>query len=417
MTISSTLLKKEKVHALKTSVKMFGPAWLAMMADTDASSFIGGAQSGAAYGYGLVWVFLILIIPLIIVQEVAGRISVATGKGLGEVVRENYSRGLSLLMTVPMAVTDVVTYGIEYVGIAIGLEVMGLSIYYTIPVVYVIHILLVTRRRYVQTEKILIILSAFLMGALTLTLLYRGILPFSSPLANPFLFQTTPTYFFLIAANVGAVIMPFMIFFQASATGLKIGELDRDGFKIERKRAVRLMRNETVVGAIATELLMVIIEMTFTGISKAQNSSVFASARELGQVLTPIAGSHSLLIFGVGIIAAAFIALIVISLASAWGIAESLKITKKSLWILYVVESLPAVIAALFIPTGSLVAIVLYLLVVFVFVLVGPMLILGIVGRNRNIMGDLVMSRRWSGVYWVTYIIIISTAILAIITG
>jgi Mn2+ and Fe2+ transporters of the NRAMP family len=416
MAFGTYTLNRERLSAVKTAMKMFGPAWLAMMADTDASSLIGGAQSGATYGYGLIWIFLILIIPLIIVQELAGRISVATGKGLGQVVRENYSRRLSLIMTVPMAVTDVITYGIEYVGIAIGLEVLGLSIYYTIPVVYIIHILLVTKRKYVQAEKPLLIISAFLMGALTLTLLYRGILPYNSPLSNPFLFQTTPTYFFLLAANVGAVIMPFMIFFQASATGVKIGELERDGFKIEKKRAARLMRKETIVGAIVTELLMVIIEMTFSGIPKAQDSSVFATAHDLGQVLTPIAGPYSLLIFGIGLIAAAFIALIVISLASAWGIAESLSISKKSLWMVYVVESVPAVIAALLVPTGTLVAIVLYLLVVFVFVLIGPLLILGIIGRNRKIMGDLAMGKGWSVVYWVTYIIIISTAILAIIT-
>lgn len=386
-----------------------------MMADVDAACIIGGAQTGAVYGYGFIWLFLLLIIPLYIVQELAGRISVATGRGLGSVIRENYSRRLSLIMTAPMAITDVVTYGIEYVGIAVGLQIIGLSIYYTIPVIYLIHILVVTKRKYVQAEKPLLLISIFLMAALTLTLLYRGVVPFHSPLANPFLVESNSTFFFLIAANVGAVVMPFMIFFQASATGVKSTELNASGIKIGKQRSVSLMRKETFIGAVVTEALMVIIEMTFTGIPQASSASVFASAQELGSVLTPIAGPYSLPIFGIGLISAAFIALIVISLASAWGIAESLEISKRALWIVYVLESLPAVIAALIIPAGLLVNVTLYLLVMFVFVLIGPMLILGIIGKNRKIMGELVLSKNGQLIYWGTFIVIISTAFLAII--
>lgn len=395
--------------------RTFGPAWLVMMADVDAACIIGGAQTGAIYGYGFIWVFLLLIIPLYIVQELAGRISTVTRKGLGSVIRENYSKRLSLLMTMPMAITDVVTYGIEYLGIAVGLEIIGFSIYYTIPIIYVIHILLVTKRKYVKAEKPLLVISAFLMGALTLTLLYRGVVPFSNPLSNPFVVESNTTYFFLIAANVGAVVMPFMIFFQASATGLKAVELEHEGLVIARKKSVGLMRKETLMGAIVTEILMIIIEMTFTGIPQAENASIFASAHELGMVLTPIAGPYSLPIFGVGLIAAAFIALIVISLASAWGIAESLAISQRSIWLLYVMESLPGVIAALILPSGLLVNAVLYLLVLFVFVLIGPMALLGVVGRNKKIMGEFALGTKGAVIYWVTFAVVISTALLAVI--
>ncbi len=395
--------------------KVFGPAWLVMMADVDAACIIGGAQTGAVFGYGFIWLFLALIIPLYVVQELAGRISIATEKGLGRVIRENYSGRLSFLLTAPMAISDVVTYGIEYIGIAVGLEIMGISIFYTIPAIYVIHILIVTKRKYVQAEKPLLIISGFLMGALFLTLLYRGVEPFSSPLANPFLIGYSSTYFFLVAANVGAVVMPFMIFFQASATGVKTAELRESGFIMDKTRSVSLMRKETLIGAVVTEILMVVIEMTFTGIPQARNASIFASAHELGLVLTPIAGPYSLIIFGVGMISAAFIALIVISLASAWGIAESLAISKKSVWLVYVLESLPAVIAALLLPAGMLVNAVLYLLVLFVFVLIGPMAILGVIGKNKKIMGELALTKKEGLIYWTTYVVIISTAIIAVV--
>ncbi len=395
--------------------RTFGPAWLVMIADVDAASVIGGAQTGAVYGYGFIWLFLLLIIPLYIVQQLAGRISIATRKGLGSVIRENYSKKLSLLMTAPMALTDVVTYAIEYIGIAVGLQIMGVSIYYTIPIIYFIHILIVTKRKYVKAEKPLLLLSAFLLGALTLTLFYRGFVPFTSPQGNPVLLESSKTFFFLVAANVGAVVMPFMIFFQASATGVKSAELECSGCVIGRKKSAGLMRKETLIGAIVTEVLMIIIEMTFTGIPQAQSASVFASAHELGTVLTPIAGPYSVILFGIGLISAAFIALMVISLASAWGISESLGISKKSVWIIYVVESLPAAIAAMILPAGMLVNAVLYLLVIFVFVLIGPMILLGVIGRNRKIMGELTLSNRGRSIYWITSAVIISTAVLAVI--
>ena len=394
--------------------KQFGPAWLVMMADVDAACIIGGAQTGALFGYGLIWLFLLLIIPLYIVQELAGRISIATRKGLGTVIRENYGKRVSLLMTVPMAITDVVTYAIEYIGIGVGLEIVGLSIYLTIPVIYVMHILLVTKRKYVKAEKPLILVSLLLLASLTVTLLMKGIEPFGSPLSDPIQFQVSPTFFFLLAANVGAVVMPFMIFFQASANGIKSVELKLEDSFHQKRKSLGMMRKETLLGAVATEILMIIIEMTFTGVKGASNGGIFATASQLGAVLTPIAGRYSLIIFGLGLISASFIALVVISLASAWGLAESIGVKKGSVWAIYVIESLPAVVAAMLIPSGLLVNATLYLLVSFVIVLIGPMLILGIIGKNRKIMGNLVNSKRFQAVYWVTFGVIISTALISL---
>ena len=121
------------------------------------------------------------------------------------------------------------------------------------------------------------------------------------------------------AANVGAVIMPFMIFFQASATGLKLGDLDVGHIRITRRRSLRIMRKETLAGAIVTELLMVIAEMAFAGIPHANHSSFFATPQQLGKVLIPVAGSFSPIILGIGLIAAGFIALITISLVRFCG--------------------------------------------------------------------------------------------------
>lgn len=409
-------LHKRRRLLNRDTIALFGPAWLVMMADMDASSYIGAAQTGATLGYGLIWLMLILIIPLYVIQELAGRIGIATKGGLGDIVRKNYGKRIASIVALPMALTDTVTYGIEYLGIGIGLEIMGLSIYYTIPVIYVIHILIVTRKKYSEAEKPLILISLLLIIALLLSLALRGIIPVSSPLANPILIKPTAGYFFLLAANVGAVIMPFMIFFQASATGLKLGDLDDGHIRITRHRSLRIMRKETLAGAIVTELLMVIAEMAFAGIPHANHSSFFATPQQLGKVLIPVAGSFSPIILGIGLIAAGFIALITISLGSAWGIAESLNMKKKSYWLVYILESLPAVIAIMLINPASMIAIVLYLLIFFVFALIAPLAMMWIIGRNKNIMGDLVLSRKNEVVYLFMFGLIIATACIAVAT-
>ena len=394
--------------------RLFGPAWLVMMADMDAACVIEAAQTGAQFGYGLIWLFLLLIIPLYIVQELAGRISIATGRGLGSVIREHYSTRWSLVMTLPMAITDVVTYAIEYIGIAVGLEIVGVSLWYTIPVIYVIHILIVTKRKYSQAELPLLLISGALIAGLVATLGLSGVMPWTAPSANPLLFQTSSDFLVIVAASVGAVIMPFMIFFQASATGIKSAELRAMGHDIPRKTAVRQMRTETLIGAVVTEGLMVVTAMAFARVHGAQNLGVFASAHQLGLVLVPVAGVYSPYWFCLGLVAAAFIALIVISMASAWGIGESLGMNQRSIWMIYIAESLPGVVAALLLPAAGLISIVIYLLVFFVFILIGPMVMLGVIGSNRRVMGDLVMGPRHRWVYWSTFVAVISTAFIAV---
>ena len=113
---------KDKISEI---VKTWGPAWLVMIADIDAASAITAAESGAQYGTKLVWFIMLLVIPLYVIQEVAGRVGVVTRKGLGELIRENYSRHIAVLAAIPMALVDIISYIIEYTGIAVGFQMVG----------------------------------------------------------------------------------------------------------------------------------------------------------------------------------------------------------------------------------------------------------------------------------------------------
>jgi manganese transport protein len=403
----------------KEYIRFFGPAWLVMMADMDASSTIGAAETGAVFKYGLIWFILLLIVPLYLIQETSGRIGVATEKGLGEVIRDNYSHKIAIITTLPMVLTDVLTYVIEYLGIAIGLSFFGVPIIFSLPIFYILHLMVVIHRKYGVTESILVLVSASLIVAFLATLVVRGIKPY-----NPVYIVPSPDFLFILAVNVGAVIMPFMLFFQASATAEKVSHIRKSGtdkdisgvqknskFDRFKRTALKSMRMETLLGAVVSEMLMVIVEMAMSGINPDTN---FASIRELSNGLSAIAGAYSPYLFGIGLIGAAFLALVVISLGSAWGFMEALGIKREKSSMVYILESFPAVVIALFIPAAMLISTVLYLLVVFVFVLIGPGILMGMIARNRSIMGYYSTSRKGEIAYWASMVFVITFGALAL---
>jgi Mn2+/Fe2+ NRAMP family transporter len=383
---------------LKELLKSWGPAWLVMIADVDAASTITAAESGARYGTKLVWFLLLLTIPLFVIQEVAGRVGAVTCKGLGELIRENYSRRVAITASVPMALVDVISYMVEYTGIAIGFEIFGISPFISVPIVFLAHIILVYKRQYAQAERPLLVISIFFalawIAAAFLTA-RRGIE------FTPFYFSSSSDFFFLLAANVGAVIMPFMLFYQASATAEKC-------ITVKNLWAVRL---ETGIGAVVSELIMVAIMIATVGVSS--DSLNFAAPKVLSQGLSSVAGGFAPYLFGIGLIAASFIALIVISLGSSWGVVEALGWGRKNWFKIYLIESLPAVVVPLL--SLNLVNLALNLMVLQIIVLIGPAVILGLLASNKKLMGTYALGRLNKVVYWVFLTLIVGTGIASLV--
>ncbi len=380
---------------LREFVQSFGPAWIVMIADVDAPSILTAATVGALYGYGLTWFFLLLIVPLFVIQEASGRIGIATRKGLGEVIRSSYSKRIALLASMPMAVVDVVSYVAEYTGIAIGMELVGVSPIVSMPVAYAAHVAIIRRRRFVTIEKALFAISTILIVSYAGSLFARG---FSS--SSVIYLSAEPRYLFLLAASAGAVVMPFMLFYQASATA--------------EKGTVRLwaMRTETLLGAIASEVGMIVIVLATAGLS---SSVSFSDPKTLALALSSIAGAYAPYLFAAGIVAAAFLALVVISLASSWAVVETMGWQKSRFFWVYLVESIPAVAVPIFYPNPL--ALVLNLMVVFVFVLAGPGIVMGKLASNRKIMGSYASGGPWKIAYWVSLALILGFGIVAVVAG
>jgi len=392
MSVPSSLL----ANRLRTFIRSFGPAWVVMIADVDAASILTAAADGAIYGYSLVWFLLLLVVPLFLIQEAARRIGVATGKGLGEIIRENYSRRVGLLTSVPMALTDILSYVAEFTGIAIGFELLGIAPFLSLPLVYVVYLLIVWRRGYATVEKFLVAFSVVLIVSYGGSLLLRGLPPVHEYMY--FFWSWKSDFLFLMAATAGAVVMPFMLFYQASATAEK------------KVKSVWSMRLETLIGAIASEVGMVVILLATIGL----NGTLLGTSSPLGlaRALSFIAGPYAPYVFAVGLIAASFLALVVISLGSAWGVAETIGWGRQRFFWIYLIESLPALIVPMFFP--NLLNLAIGMMVLFVFVLLGPGIMVGLIARKKRIMGSLSSGLGWSFAYWVSLAVVVSSGFVAL---
>ncbi len=373
-----------------------------MMADIDVASIVTGLQSGATWGYRMIFIMIILTIPLFIIQDAAGRLGTIGGKGLGEAIRVRYSGRTAAILSIPMAVSDFLEYVAEYAGISIGIMLLGLPLIPFLLLIYVLHAVVVLSRSYRKAEIIMLPISFVLVASIAASavlfkpdpsLVLSGLSPFQ-PYGNP-------SFDYLLAANIGAVIMPWMLYFHSGADSrkkLKIGDL----------RAERL---ETLIGAIASEVLMAMIVIDGLHLRSVND---FLNIDELSRALAPF-GSSAPFLLAMGFLAAGFLALVVISMASAWGVLEAVGRTSRMAFLsVYLMESLPALV--LVILYNNYVELMLDLMVLYTIIIIPSLYVLGRLVTDPNIMKGLTYKPWESAVYWAMTALIIIGGIAGLIS-
>jgi manganese transport protein len=390
---------REKNSTLRSLLKTWGPAWLVMMSGVDAASVIAASENGALYGTKLIWLLIILIVPLFVIQEVAGRTGIVTGRGLGELAKEKFGRRNAVIVSLPMAVANVLCYSLEYVGIALGFAMFGITPLVSIPLVFAANLVLVWKRKYATIEKVLIAISVVLILSYGISV-YLRVVKGAGIEFTPFYFSSSPIFLFLVAVNIGSTIAPYMLFFQPSASAEKgIGP-----------KNLRGMRLETLIGAIVSELIVIAIGIASTGINSG--SIGLASPNTLSNALSNVVGSFAPYLFGLGLISSSFLALIVISLGSTWGVSEALGQSRKNSFRIYMVESVAGVIISLL--PFALVNMALNLLALDVVILIGPGLVLGLVASDRRLMGKYSLHGWNWWIYWIVLFLMIGAGIASL---
>ena len=315
----STADTRRRSFAGAALLVMLGPGVMVMLADTDAGSVITAAQSGARFRYALILPLVLLIPALYLVQEMTARLGLVTGEGHGALIRKSFGSRWALLSAGTLFVACVGALVTEFAGVAGVGSLVGIPRLVSTGAAAVALIALVLLGRYRRVEHV-----GIAVGALELLFLPAAL--FAHPhlgailhdLGNPV--HATSGFATLLAANVGAVIMPWMIFYQQEAVIAK----DRRG--LDLRAALRSSRFDTAAGSVITQLVMVaVVVATGATLGVAHRGIALNSVGAIASALTPFLGhDRAVVLFGLGMVGAAVVAALVVTLAGAWGISEVL---------------------------------------------------------------------------------------------
>jgi len=289
----------------------WGPGLLVMLADTDAGNVVTGAQAGARWGYRLLPLLVLLIPMLYMVQELTVRLGIHTGRGYGELVRERFGAGWAWLSLAALAVATLGSLVTGFTGVAAIGELYGLSRGLTLPLVAAMLLAVVATGSYRRVER-----TAILIGLFELAFFAVAWAAHPSPAAMARDVVRLPLgdrgFLYLVAAVIGAVFNPWMIFYQQSATVQK--QL--------RPEDLQAARWETGLGTVLTQCLTGAVLIAVAATLGGRGASL-GTVGEISNALTPLLGrGMGRFVFSAGVLGASMVAAIVSSLALAWGVGE-----------------------------------------------------------------------------------------------
>ena len=292
---------------------IFGPGLVVMLADTDVGSIITAAQSGAQWGYRLLLLQVVLMPILFMVQEMTVRLGLHTGRGHGELIADTFGRFWAWVSVAGLAVAVFGALITELSGVAGIGELYGVPRGLSLGLATVALLAVVLTGSYRRVERIAIALGLFELAFFAVAWMAQpGLAEMAQgavtiPYANK-------EYVYLAAANIGAVIMPWMVFYQQSAIADK-------GLDPSHLRAARW---DTAIGAVITQLVMAaVLVATAATIGKANPEASLTTVGELSEALTPyLGGGLGRAVFSAGVLGAGMVAAIVATLALAWGVGE-----------------------------------------------------------------------------------------------
>ena len=294
-------------------VAVFGPGIVVMLADTDVGSVITAGQSGVQWGYKLLLLQLILIPILYMTQELTVPLGVFTGRGHGELIRDTFGPVWAWVSAAGLGAAVVGALLTEFAGVAGVGEMYGLPRWISLAIGASALLAVVLTGSYRRVERVAIALGLF-------ELAFFGVAWAAHPNVHDMLrdsvdipFRNTD-YLYLAAANIGAVIMPWMIFYQQPAVADK---------KL-RPEHLAAARWDTALGALVTQLVMAAVLVACAAtIGQTKADATLNTVGDMSGALTPFLGDHvGKLVFGIGVLGAGMVAAIVTSLAFAWGLGE-----------------------------------------------------------------------------------------------
>src|SRR5690242_6709576 len=293
---------------------VLGPGFITANVDNDPGGILTYSQAGAQFGYQLLWTLIPTTIALIVVQEMAARMGAVTGKGLSDLIREEFGLRATFFTMVVLGLADFGNIISEFAGLASGMSIFGVSKYIVVPIGAGLVWVLIVRGRYKPVERILIVasliyfaypISAFLAKPDWDLAIKQTLVP---PLNNH------PAYLILIVGLIGTTITPWMQFYlQASVVEKGVDT-----------RHYGLCRLDVILGCIITDVIAFFIMVACGATIYHSNHQEITDAAQAALALKPFAGRFAALLFAAGLINASLLSAAILPLATSYNICEGL---------------------------------------------------------------------------------------------
>ncbi len=292
---------------------IIGPGIITANVDNDAGGIATYSLAGAHFGYSLLWSLLPITLLLIMVQEMVARMGVVTGKGLSDLIREEFGVRTTMILMLALLITNLGNTMAEFAGLAASLEIFGVNKYLSVPIGAFLVWWLVVKSSYRSVEKIFLvacgiytsyIISGFMAKPDWTRVFSETVLP---------TFHWDRNYLLMVVGIIGTTIAPWMQFYQQSAVVEK-------GIPIE---GYRLARWDVIVGCLFAVVVAFFIVIS-CGATLHVNRIEIQTAEDAARALAPLAGKYASRLFALGLANASLFAASILPLSTAFYICEAL---------------------------------------------------------------------------------------------
>ncbi|EKQ57520.1 MULTISPECIES: Nramp family divalent metal transporter [unclassified Clostridium] len=401
--------RKSWVANLLIFLSILGPGIITGSVDNDAGGITTYSVAGAAYGYKLLWSLIPCFIVLLVVQEMNARMGIVTGKGLADLIRENFGVRITFFIFVGLIIADIGNTATEFAGVAGSMQIFGVSKYVSVPLAAIAVWILVVKGTYKTTEKLFLVFSLFLLSYVASAFLAKpNWNEIGSSLIHPDI-EMNYGYIGTIIGMIGTTIAPWMQFYMQSAViekGLKI-----EDFKYEIW--------DVVVGSVITVVVAFFIVVA-CGATLNKSGVQIEEAKDAAIALQPLAGAFASEIFAFGLFIASIFSATILPLATAFYICEAFgfeagidKTIKEApeFFTLFTVIVIVGIVIIL-IPGAPLIQITLGSQIINGVLLPVVLICMMLMVNNKEIMGEYVNTRAKNIIGWVTIVVLIMLTIV-----
>ena len=410
------MIEKIKENAFTRNLLLFlavlGPGIITGSVDNDAGGITTYSVAGALYGYELLWTLIPSFIVLVIVQEMNARMGIVTGKGLADLIRENFGVKITFFIFLGLVVADIGNTATEFAGIAGSLGVFGTSKYVSVPLVAIAVWILVVKGNYKVAERIFLFFSFCLLSYII-----------SAVLAKPDWFEVGRSiirpaihvdqkYLGMVLGIIGTTIAPWMQFYMQSAVIEK-------RIKIEEYKYVLW---DVVIGCVATVVVAFFIIIACAA-TLHKNGIVIHEAKDAAMALKPFAGMFASEVFAFGLFVASVFSAAILPLATAFYVCEAFgfeaginkKINEAPQFYALFTFIMIAAIVIILMPNAPLILITIGSQIINAMLLPVVLVSMILMVNNKKIMGKYINNQFQNMIGWSTTVILILLTILLIV--